>query len=188
VAARLENSPIGRAWTAIREDETAAQAMGIPKVRMKLLAFATGASFAGAMGVIFAAKNTFVSPESFSFNQSIAILVMVIVGGMGSIRGAILGATVITLLNLQILPNLALQINALRNAGWPVFEDWPVVLDPSRYQRLFFGLLLVLMMIFRPAGILPAQRRQLELAEARGEDDLPVGDDTPTGTEVRRAS
>lgn len=174
VAARLENSPVGRAWTAIREDETAAQAMGVPKVRMKLMAFAIGASFAGAMGVIFAAKNTFVSPESFSFNQSIFILVIVIVGGMGSIRGVLLGAIVVTLLNLQVLKNFSLQINALRNIdfivpilNWPI-KNWPVQLDPARYERLVFGVLLVVMMIRRPAGILPAQRRRLELAEAMG--------------------
>ncbi len=170
-AARLDNSPIGRAWTAIREDEVAAQAMGVPKVRMKLLAFATGASFAGAMGVIFAAKQTFVSPESFSFNQSISILVMVIVGGMGSIRGVLLGAAAITLLNLQILKNLSLQINALRNIDFVVpiinypIKNWPVQLDPARYERLVFGLLLVIMMIRRPAGIIPAQRRRLEMTE-----------------------
>jgi branched-chain amino acid transport system permease protein len=84
VVRRLDDSKIGRAWTAIREDETAAIAMGIPLVRMKLAAFAAGASFAGAMGVLFAASRTFVSPESFSFMQSIGVLTMVILGGLGS--------------------------------------------------------------------------------------------------------
>ncbi len=83
VVTRLDNSNIGRAWTAIREDETAAIAMGVPLVRMKLLAFASGASFAGAMGVLFASSRTFVSPESFSFMQSIGVLSMVILGGSG---------------------------------------------------------------------------------------------------------
>jgi branched-chain amino acid transport system permease protein len=170
VAARLDNSPIGRAWTAIREDETAAVAMGVPRVRMKLLAFAIGASFAGAMGTIFAAKQTFVSPESFSFTQSIFILVIVIVGGMGSIRGVLLGAVVVTLLNLQVLKNLSLQINALKNIDFVVpiinfpIKDWPSQLEPARYERFVFGILLILMMIFRPAGILPAKRRKMEMS------------------------
>jgi branched-chain amino acid transport system permease protein len=176
LAARLDNSPIGRAWTAIREDETAAIAMGVPLVRMKLLAFAIGASFAGAMGVIYAAKQTFVSPESFSFNQSIFILAIVIVGGMGSIRGVILGATVVTLLNLQVLKNFSILISSFRSNLdqlpeflQPIIANWPLQLDPARYERLVFGLLLALMMIFRPAGILPASRRKLELQSKKEE-------------------
>jgi branched-chain amino acid transport system permease protein len=174
IASRLENSPVGRAWTAIREDETAAIAMGVPLVRMKLLAFAMGASFAGAMGVIYAAKQTFVSPESFSFNQSIFILVIVIVGGMGSIRGVVLGAAVVTLLNLQVLKNLSLLIGKFRNnldqlPEWlrPVIQNWNAQLEPARYERLIFGLLLVLMMILRPGGLIPASRRKLELQAAK---------------------
>jgi branched-chain amino acid transport system permease protein len=174
IAGRLDNSPIGRAWTAIREDEIAARAMGVPLVRMKLLAFAMGASFAGAMGVIYAAKQTFVSPESFSFNQSIFILVIVIVGGMGSIRGVILGAVTVTLLNLQILPNLSLLLNSLKSsndvAPWirDIVKAWPPQLEPAKYQRFVFGILLVIMMIFRPAGILPASRRRMEIETKMG--------------------
>ena len=100
---RLEDSHIGRAWEAIREDQTAAQAMGVPLVRMKLLAFACGASFAGTVGVLFSAKQIFINPESFTFMESIGVLAMIILGGMGSIPGAILGASVVTILNLQIL-------------------------------------------------------------------------------------
>jgi branched-chain amino acid transport system permease protein len=175
VARRLEDSAIGRAWTAIREDETAAIAMGVPLVRMKLLAFATGASFAGAIGVLYAAKQTFIDPSSFVLIQSITILAMVIVGGMGGIRGVILGAMVVTLLDLHILSNLSLQLNALRNIDYVVpiinfhVRDWPSQLEPSKYQPFVFGLILVLMMIFRPAGLLPEPRRKLELAEAKGE-------------------
>jgi branched-chain amino acid transport system permease protein len=175
VARRLENSAIGRAWTAIREDEVAAIAMGVPLVRMKLMAFATGASFAGAIGVLYAAKQTFVSPESFSLIQSISILAMVIVGGLGSIRGVILGAVLVTLLNLQVLKNLSLQLNALRNIeyvvpiiNWPI-TNWPSQLEPAKYERFVFGLLLIIMMIFRPAGILPEPRRKLEM-QARKEE------------------
>src|SRR5207302_1610515 len=97
---RLEDSHVGRAWEAIREDQTAAQAMGVPLVRMKLLAFACGASFAGAVGVLFSAKQVFINPESFTFMESIGVLAMIILGGMGSIPGAVLGATVVTVLNL----------------------------------------------------------------------------------------
>ena len=100
---RLEDSHIGRAWEAIREDQTAAQAMGVPLVRSKLLAFACGASFAGVVGVLFSAKQVFINPESFTFLESIGVLAMVILGGMGSIPGAVLGATVVTVLNLQVL-------------------------------------------------------------------------------------
>src|SRR6266478_4190306 len=114
---RLEDSHIGRAWEAIREDQTAAQAMGVPLVRMKLLAFACGASFAGAVGVLFSAKQIFINPESFTFMESIGVLAMIILGGMGSIPGAVLGATVVTVLNLQVLKGLSLWINELRNAG-----------------------------------------------------------------------
>ena len=103
---RLDDSRMGRAWTAIREDELAASAMGIPVVGYKLAAFAVGASFAGVMGVLFAASRTFVSPESFNFMQSIGVLSMVILGGLGSIPGVILGAVVVTVLNLQVLQGL----------------------------------------------------------------------------------
>lgn len=167
---RLRDSRIGRAWTAIREDETAAIAMGVPLVRMKLLAFATGASFAGAMGVLFAAKQQFINPPTFDLLRSISILSMVILGGMGSIPGAILGATVITLLNLRILPDMAAQLADWRRAGLPI----PSQIDPVAYQRLLFGLVLILMTIFRPEGFLPETRRKLELhakdAEEAGEE------------------
>ncbi|NWG16806.1 MAG: branched-chain amino acid ABC transporter permease [Chloroflexi bacterium] len=178
VARRLDNSPIGRAWTAIREDEVAAIAMGVPLVRMKLMAFAMGASFAGAIGVIYGAKQTFVSPESFSLIQSISILAMVIVGGMGGIRGALLGAVIVTLLNLLVLKNLSLQINALRNVDFIVpiinfrIQNWPSQLEPAKYERLIFGLLLILMMIFRPAGLLPEPRRRMELAQKKEEEAI----------------
>src|SRR5512132_3968742 len=166
---RLEDSHIGRAWEAIREDQTAAQAMGVPLVRMKLLAFACGASFAGAVGVLFAAKQVFINPESFTFMESIGVLAMIILGGMGSIPGAILGAAVVTVLNLQVLKGLSLWLNELRNAGVSIFgfnlADLPTQLEPAKYERMVFGLILVLMMIFRPQGILPARRRVRELED-----------------------
>jgi branched-chain amino acid transport system permease protein len=168
---RLEDSHIGRAWEAIREDQTAAQAMGVPLVRMKLLAFACGASFAGTVGVLFSAKQIFINPESFTFMESIGVLAMIILGGMGSIPGAILGAAVVTILNLQILKGLSLWLNELRNAGTVILgydlTNLPTQLEPAKYERMIFGLILVLMMIFRPQGILPAKRRHRELEEER---------------------
>jgi branched-chain amino acid transport system permease protein len=164
---RLEDSHIGRAWEAMREDDLAAQAMGVPLVRAKLMAFACGASFAGVMGVVFASKQVFINPESFTFLESIGVLAMVILGGMGSIPGAVLGATVVTVLNLQVLKGFSLWLNELKNAGVTIlgFElaALPTQFEPAKYERMIFGLILVLMMIFRPQGILPAQRRQREL-------------------------
>lgn len=172
VARRLDDSHIGRAWTAIREDEEAAVAMGVPLVRMKLMAFAAGASFAGAMGMIFAAKQTFVNPDSFTFMESIGVLAMVILGGMGSIPGAILGATIVTVLNLQILTEVSLRLSALRQSGGVIpllnipWSQFPNQLEPAKYQRMVFGIVLILMMIFRTQGLLPARRRLMELEEA----------------------
>jgi len=165
---RLEDSHIGRAWEAIREDELAARAMGVSLVRMKLMAFACGASFAGVMGVLFSAKQVFINPESFTFLESIGVLAMVILGGMGSIPGAIVGATVVTVLNLQVLKGFSLWLNELKNAGVTVLgyslADLPTQFEPAKYERMVFGIILVLMMIFRPQGIFPARRRQRELA------------------------
>ncbi|MCB0135172.1 MAG: branched-chain amino acid ABC transporter permease, partial [Caldilineaceae bacterium] len=137
----------------------------------KLTAFAIGASFSGAMGVIYAANRTFVSPETFSLTASISILVMVILGGLGSIPGVVLGAAIVTLLNIDFLQTLSLQLSSLRQGSGFIpltsipWSSLPTQLDPARYQRLFFGLLLVVMMIFRPEGIIPSQRQRLELHE-----------------------
>ena len=184
VARRLDNSYIGRAWTAIREDEQAAIAMGVPLVRMKLMAFAAGASFAGAMGAIFAAKQTFVNPDSFTFMESIGVLAMVILGGMGSIPGAVLGATIVTVLNLQVLTELSLRLSALRQSGglMPLlgipWTQFPNQLEPAKYQRMVFGIVLIVMMIFRTEGLLPAVRRRLEIQEAlHGDADAPASAD-----------
>lgn len=138
VVNRLNNSRIGRAWIAIREDEIAAEAMGINIVKMKLLAFALGAFFAGMAGAFFAGKMKFVSPESFTFFESVIILCMVVLGGMGSILGVILGAVV-----LIILPE------SLRG-----FQN---------YRMLIFGGAMAAMMLFRPQGIIGNIKRRLEL-------------------------
>ena len=169
---RLEDSHIGRAWEAIREDEVAAQAMGVPLVRSKLLAFACGASFAGVMGVVFAAKQVFINPESFTFLESIGVLAMVILGGMGSIPGAVVGATVVTVLNLQVLKGFSLWLNELKNAGVTVFgyslASLPTQFEPAKYERMVFGIILVLMMIFRPQGIFPARAGASWSGQRRG--------------------
>jgi branched-chain amino acid transport system permease protein len=189
-ASRLDRSRLGRSWTAIREDDVAAVAMGVPLRRTKLTAFAIGAAFSGAMGVIYAANRTFVSPETFSLTQSISILVMVILGGLGSIPGVVLGAAIVTLLNIDVLQTLSLQLSSLRqgdgfipiiNVPW---ADLPSQLDPARYQRLVFGLLLIFMMIFRPEGIIPARRQKLEVHEHDDSGTPPDADNVELVAEV----
>ena len=141
---RLQNSRIGRAWQAIREDEIAAKAVGINTRNIKLLAFAMGASFGGIAGGVFAAMQGFVSPESFSLMESIMILAMVVLGGMGHIPGVILGAVL-----LSILPE------ALRYGVGPAQTALfgKQLVDPESLRMLVFGLALVLVMRFKPAGL-----------------------------------
>jgi branched-chain amino acid transport system permease protein len=153
VAFRLQNSRVGRAWVAIREDEVAAVAMGINTRNVKLLAFAMGATFGGVGGGLFAAFQGFVSPESFTLMESIMILCMVVLGGMGHIPGVVLGAVLLT-----VLPELLRYIGPLQNA---LFGH--VVVDPSDLRMLLFGAALVLVMIFRPEGLWPSPRRAREL-------------------------
>jgi len=134
VVNRLQNSRIGRAWIALREDEVACQAMGIDKTTTKLTAFALGATWAGMGGVVFAAKTTFINPASFTIWESIIILCVVVLGGMGSIFGVICGALI-----LILLPE---YLRAF-----------------SEYRMLIFGAVLVVMMVFRPDGIINTVRR-----------------------------
>ncbi len=174
VTNRLDQSKIGRAWTAIREDEIAAQAMGIPLVSTKLIAFATGASFAGIMGAIYAAKQSFVSPESFDVNVSISVLAMVVLGGLGSIRGAVVGAAVVTSLNLVVLPTLAVEMNNLRSSG---VLNLPPQFEISKYQKLIYGIILIVMMIYRSQGLVPASRKHIEVDDAHsGKGAMSGGD------------
>ena len=173
---RLDDSKVGRAWTAIREDELSAGAMGINANKLKLGAFCVGASFAGAMGVLFAASRTFVSPETFTFLQSVGVLTMVILGGIGSITGVIVGATLVTLLNIQVLQSFSLYLSQLRQSESVIpiigfhWKNLSNQLDPSKYQRLIFGVVLVLMMIYRPGGLLPAARRKRELGGGEADE------------------
>lgn len=190
IVIRLNDSRVGRAWTAIREDELAASAMGIPVVRYKLAAFAVAASFAGIMGVLFSANRTFVSPESFSFMQSIGVLAMVILGGMGSIPGVILGAVTVTILNLQILQGLSLWLSSLRqsDAVIPIINfalrDLSSQLDPAKYQRMLFGIILVLMMIYRPQGLIPEQRRKRVIQARKVKEEEIESEIAEAGEEV----
>ena len=155
---RLQNSRIGRAWQAIREDEIAAKAIGINTRNLKLLAFAMGASFGGVAGGVFSAMQGFVSPESFSLIESIMILAMVVLGGMGHIPGVILGAVL-----LSILPEvLRYGVGPLQMA---LFGK--MLIDPESLRMLIFGLALVLVMRFKPAGLWPSPERKRELTEKR---------------------
>lgn len=141
VTNRLQNSRVGRAWEAMREDETVSQAMGINTLTQKLLAFAIGAAFAGLGGALFASRNVFTGPEDHNLMVSINVVAVVIVGGMGNIPGVIAGALV-----LKGLPEALRQL-----------ED---------YRILVFGALLVVMMLWKPAGLFPSARRKLDIGEA----------------------
>jgi branched-chain amino acid transport system permease protein len=151
---RLQNSRIGRAWQAIREDEIAAKAVGINTRNLKLLAFAMGASFGGVAGGVFSAMQGFVSPESFSLIESIMILAMVVLGGMGHIPGVILGAVLLTVL-LEVLRY------GVGPAQMAMFGK--MLIDPESLRMLIFGLALVLVMRFKPAGLWPSPERKREL-------------------------
>lgn len=150
---RLQDSRIGRAWVAIREDEIAAEAMGINIRNMKLLAFAIGACFGGLGGSLFAAFQGFISPESFTLMDSIMLLCMVVIGGMGHIPGVILGAALVT-----ILPELLRYIGDLQN--WTLGKVW---IDPADLRLLLFGIGLIIVMLFRPRGLMPSPLRAREL-------------------------
>jgi branched-chain amino acid transport system permease protein len=157
ISMRLENSRIGRAWVAIREDEIAAAAMGINTRNLKLLAFAMGATFGGLAGGLFASFQGFISPESFNLMESIMILCMIVLGGMGHIPGVIFGAVVLTLLPEALRYTGDVQRSLLGQ----------IVIDPADLRMLLFGVALVVVMLYRPAGLIPSARRRREL-EASG--------------------
>ena len=160
---RLQNSRIGRAWEAIREDEVAARAMGIDTTRLKLLAFAMGATFGGVAGGMFSAIQGFVSPESFVLVESIMVVSMVVLGGMGNVWGVILGA-----LLLSFVPEF-LRFT-VEPAQMQIFGR--VLIEPEVIRMLIFGFALVLVMALRPGGLWPSAVRKRELA-ARA--DTPAG-------------
>jgi len=153
---RMQNSRIGRAWEAIREDEIAARAMGINTRNIKLLAFAMGASFGGVAGGMFAAIQGFVSPESFVLVESVMVVAMVVLGGMGNVAGVILGAVL-----LSFVPEiLRWTVEPLQHA---LFGR--SLIEPEVIRMLIFGFALVVIMLYRPAGLLPSAVRKRELAE-----------------------
>ena len=164
VSIRLRDSRIGRAWMAIREDETAASAMGVDRTRLKLLAFAIGAAFAGASGVFYIAKLQTATPDMFGFPVSVMILVMVVLGGMGSVWGVVVGAVLLTLLQSWFLPDLTDWTHAL---GEQIGSQWLQQIDFARSTELIFGVLLVLMMLFRRDGLIPAARGSAALSFAQ---------------------
>ncbi|MDE2005992.1 MAG: ATP-binding cassette domain-containing protein, partial [Rhodospirillales bacterium] len=155
VSYRLRDSRIGRAWLAIREDEIAAGAMGVNRTRFKLLAFATGATFAGATGVLYVAKLQTATPDMFGFPVSVMILVMIVFGGIGSVWGAVAGAVILQLLQSWWLPQLSSLVDSL---GRAIGSPWLANLDFTQGIELIFGIILVFMMLYRRQGLIPAYR------------------------------
>jgi len=153
---RLKDSRIGRAWMAIREDEVAAMAMGVDRVRYKLLAFAIGAAFAGATGTFYVAKLQTATPEMFMFPVSVMVLVMVVFGGIGSVWGVVIGALLLQILQSWFLQDLSQWLHAL---GRLVDVAWLQQVELASSIELIFGLILVLMMLYRRQGLIPAARQ-----------------------------
>lgn len=166
----LYNSRLGRAWMAVREDETAAAASGVNTVSIKLLAFSIGAATSGFAGAFYGAKLSYVSSENFGFIVSVTVLAMVVLGGMGNIPGAMIGAIVLYFILFWLLPNAPQQMESLASSlgmtwltqstpnGWPGIAE-----EVSRSKYLIFGLILVGIMLLRPQGLLPSQIRKQEL-------------------------
>jgi branched-chain amino acid transport system permease protein len=161
VNVRLRDSRLGRAWIAVREDEVAAASMGVPLVKTKLLAYATGAAFGGMAGAFLGAYLNTVNADQFAFSFSIFVLAMIILGGLGSIWGVVVGAMALSYINKYLIPD--------------VFDKWANSLhlgfQPSDLSFGIFGFLLVIIMLLRPQGLLPERRRQLELTEGVGADE-----------------
>ena len=156
---RLRDSRLGRAWVAIREDETAAAAMGVPLMRTKTWAYALGAFFGGIAGAYYASFKSGAFPADFYFNISIFLLCMVILGGMGSVWGVILGGVLLSWLNIEGLANIGNSLS---------------IKDAPKYQFGIYGLIVVLMMLFRPQGFIPERRRKREFEESLHEERLAV--------------
>jgi branched-chain amino acid transport system permease protein len=178
VIRRLERSKMGRAWIAVREDEIAASAMGVPLMRTKLWAYGIGAIFGGIVGAYYGSFIGSVFPTSFSFSISIFVLVMIVVGGMGNIYGVILGALVLEYLNFKGLERIGDGVN---NTIDLIGLDKEV--DIPKFKSLIFGAILVVMMLIRPEGLLPSARRKAELHEA---EELPERDIYDDLYDVRR--
>ena len=159
---RLRDSRLGRAWIAIREDETAAAAMGVPLMRTKTWAYAAGAFFGGIAGAYYASFKSGTFPDDFFFNISVFILCMVILGGMGNIWGVIVGGGFLAYLNQEGLANIGAEIN----------ETFGTNIDVPLYQFGIFGIILVLVMLFKPEGLIPSARRKAEFEEGVSDEPL----------------
>jgi branched-chain amino acid transport system permease protein len=163
---RLRDSRLGRAWIAVREDEVAAASMGVPLVRTKLLAYATGAAFGGISGAFLGSYLNTVNADQFNFAFSIFVLAMIILGGMGNIWGVVLGAVVLSFVNTYLIPDV---LNELPSKVGLTF-------DLTELSFGIFGFLLVIMMVLRPEGLLPERRRKLELAGVGAGETTGVGE------------
>jgi branched-chain amino acid transport system permease protein len=161
---RVRESRLGRAWIALREDETAAVSMGIPLVRTKLLAYAMGAAFGGMSGAFLGAYFTTINAGQFAFSFSIFVLAMIIVGGLGSIWGAVLGALLLSYINYYVIPDV---LNSLPSTFGLSFNLTDLSFG-------IFGFLLVFVMVLRPQGLFPERRRKLELTEGVAIDETPL--------------
>ena len=159
---RLRDSKLGRAWIAIREDETAAAAMGVPLMRTKTLAYAIGAFFGGVAGAYFAEVNTGAQPDAFAFQFSVAVLVMVILGGVGNVWGVLVGAAFLAYLDQQGLADTGAWLNQHLN----------ITIDVPKYEYGIFGVFLLVVMLFRPHGLIPEARHKLEFEEGVADEPL----------------
>ena len=153
---RLRDSRLGRAWVALREDEIAAVAMGVPAVKTKLLAYASGAAFGGISGAFLGSLLNTVNADQFQFSFSILVLAMVILGGLGTIWGVVIGAIVLSFINNWLIPDVH-QRRGRASSGWTS--------TLTQITFAVYGFLLVMMMILRPQGLLPERRHKMELAE-----------------------
>jgi branched-chain amino acid transport system permease protein len=158
---RVRDSRLGRAWIALREDEVAAVSMGIPLVRTKLLAYAIGAAFGGMSGAFLGALYTSVNAGQFAFSFSIFVLAMIIVGGLGSIWGAVVGALSLSYINYYLIPDVLNEVP----------KAFGLNFNLTQLSFGIYGFLLVLVMVLRPQGLLPERRRRLELTEAVGSSE-----------------
>jgi branched-chain amino acid transport system permease protein len=170
---QLRDSRLGRAWIAIREDETAAAAMGVPLMRTKTWSYAIGAFFGGVAGAYYASFKAGAFPADFFFNISIFLLCMVILGGIGSIWGVLVGGMILGYLNIEGLATIGSKI-----------QEGGVDFDPTKYQFGIYGLIIVIMMLFRPTGLIPERRHKVELEE--GVHDTPFYDVQTEGALTER--
>jgi branched-chain amino acid transport system permease protein len=159
---RLRESRLGRAWIAIREDETAAAAMGVPLMRTKTWAYALGAFFGGIAGAYYASFKSGAFPSEFYFNVSVFLLCMVVLGGMGSVWGVVVAGSVLAWLNIE----------GLANIGTWLKRDTPLDFEVAKYQFGIYGVIIVLMMLFRPTGLIPERRRKREMEEGVHDESL----------------